>query len=487
MTVTVNNGFFIPNSRLNFIEALVTQTSGSCLLAIEGPSGIGKTTVLEELLTSSLPNANKCYLTATATLNEIQIRSRIIEQLFGNVLFDPEKSLLTTFLEFNHQTPLMLAVDNGHFLPGQIVGEILQVVAELKKRGHHMVAIITYDKSQSKTIGSIDSALISHYSIPSLDYKESYQLLARYFENIPSSNNVKIKRWIENANGNPIQLLAFDDKESLKFASVSPMNIKLWVSVVIVASLLFALGLYFYRVAYTEQGEVPATIKELMTKTEQVLEKQSKTVKEWPKVHPQEATQLQPKRVDIASAEDIFAAIEQAHTEQAQAEQNIESIVEAKTPVFAEKQAKQVVISGNELEVIEQKAFDTTLADAKEEADEAPTIEPNIVPQEVAGYLIDNQSLMTLPSDKYVLQLTAVSSESTLAQYLESKKLDPELTRIYKIRRSNADWLVVTYGVFDSISTARETAKTVDPNAWAKSVSVIQQQIAAYQQSLSQY
>ena len=94
---------------------------------------------------------------------------------------------------------------------------------------------------------------------------------------------------------------------------------------------------------------------------------------------------------------------------------------------------------------------------------------------------------MTLPSDKYVLQLTAVSSESTLAQYLESKNLDPELTRIYKIRRSNADWLVVTYGVFDSISTARETAKTVDPNAWAKSVSVIQQQIAAYQQSLSQY
>ena len=522
MTVTVNNGFFIPSSRLKFIETLVAQTSESCLIAIEGPSGIGKTTVLEELLTTSLPNANKCYLTATSALNEIQIRSRVIEQLFGNVLFDPEKPLLTTFLEFNHQVPLMLAIDNGHFLPGQIIGEILQVVAELKKRGHHMVALITYDQTQSKTLGSIDSALISHYTIPSLDYNESYQLLTRYFENLPSPSNPKIKRWIESANGNPIQLLAFDQKDALKLSNASPLNIKLWVAVVVVASLLFALGLYFYRVAYTDTTNAPATIKELLTASTDESQNSGITAKKWSTDEVQ--AQITPKRVAVATAEDIFEVIVQAQVEQQQATRINSEPVEAATPVFEETDEindKQVVISGNELEKIEKKAFDDPLVTAKDNpssdtganddgsinsasdnsdsVNETQSTKAELTDEDnkstavkgnstltVAGYLIDNQSLLALPSDKYVLQLTAVSTESTLEQYLTSKSLDPELTRIYKIKRNNADWLVVTYGVFDSIRAARQTAAAIDANAWAKSVSVIQQQIAVYQQNLSQ-
>ena len=497
MTVSANNGFFIPKSRLDFIESLIEQTTQSCMLAIDGTTGVGKTTVLEELLTACLPEANKCYLTAAASLNEIQIRSRIIEQLFGNVLYDPEKSLLNTFLEFNHQTPLLVAIDNGHFLPGQIIGELLQVVAELKKRGYHMVVLVTFDKAQSKTLASIDSALISHYTVPTLSYNESYQLLTRYFDDVPSSNNVKVKRWIESANGIPIQLLAYDQANQSTLGQIPPLNLKLWGAVLVVVSLLFALSNYFYRTSNTDPDSGPTAITELVNKA-----KDSVTAKTWSKPEVQKQIELQPKKVNVASAADIFDVIYGAEQNQLTAEQAEMTPIEAETPTFAEKKGQEVTITGESLEEIEQKAFDESVVETKEQSsstdvEEVPvqdigpepevkdTSVQNIIPS-VAGYNIDNQALMALPSDKYVLQLTAVSTESILEQYLNSKRLDAELTRIYKIKRNNSDWWVVTYGVFDSISAARETAKTVDNNAWAKSVSVIQQQIAVYQQTLSQ-
>jgi septal ring-binding cell division protein DamX len=95
-------------------------------------------------------------------------------------------------------------------------------------------------------------------------------------------------------------------------------------------------------------------------------------------------------------------------------------------------------------------------------------------------YNIDNEEFFALPAELFVLQLTAVSSEPVLGQYLESISYDKKKIRIYKIRRNNNDWLVVTYGLFDTIDEARKAAASIAPNAWAKSISVIQQQILAF-------
>ena len=95
-------------------------------------------------------------------------------------------------------------------------------------------------------------------------------------------------------------------------------------------------------------------------------------------------------------------------------------------------------------------------------------------------YNIDNQIFFTLPPEQYVLQLTAVSSEVVLAKYLQSIPYAKEELRIYKVTRNSRDWIVVTYGLFETIEQARKTSASIAPNAWAKSVSVIQQQISAF-------
>ena len=120
------------------------------------------------------------------------------------------------------------------------------------------------------------------------------------------------------------------------------------------------------------------------------------------------------------------------------------------------------------------------------------SLDPNIVSQSTESaaaqpsypaYFIDNQAFMSLPADRFVLQLTAVSNEAVLSEYLSSAPVPVEELRIYQIKRKQNDWIVVTYGLFETIEQARQAAKRVEPNAWAKSISVIQQQILAFQKA----
>ena len=137
-------GFYFPPSRVQFRRQIEAAIQRATIVAIEGGAGIGKTTILEEVLTESTPNANKCYVTLGANFSDVQIRSRIIEQLFGNVLFDPEKPLLSSFIEFNRERELFIAIDNGHFMSGVLVGELLQLFSQLRQHGIQIYILIAF-------------------------------------------------------------------------------------------------------------------------------------------------------------------------------------------------------------------------------------------------------------------------------------------------------------------------------------------------------
>lgn len=505
----ITNGFYIPPSRQRFLNTVQELLSRTGIVAMEGTVGIGKTSMLEELLTSALPNANKCYLTAVSSINDIQVRSRIIEQLFGNVLFDPEKPMLNAFLEFGGNTELMIAIDNGHHLSGQIIGEILQVVAEFKKQSRVISVLFTFDKQISNTIGSITSALISVMPIPKFSEKESYILIKQSFDDVPSPDTAKVKRWIENAQGNPIQLLAFDTQDALKLAKPVAMNIKLWVSNLIVVSLLLALGVYMYRLYFTEEQSLPKTIKEKTIKPTvepMVSDWSSAKVKE----HVVKVKQTQMPEDNAASSSDILEALNNAMKPQKEVEavtanieptkaniepaaetlESVQNVNKQSLPAEIVKEANSEPVVNLPENVSSEKEISLAPSEAEFGSELDAELESNlpssIAPLTVAGYRVNNQQMLSLPSNKFVLQLTAVSQESTLETYLIEKRLDAKLTRIYKISRNNSDWLVVTYGLFDTIASARETAKNIDQNAWAKSTEAIQQQIKSYNESLSQ-
>ena len=575
--------FYIPESRLTYIQKVQSCMLQGKIAVLEGATGVGKTVLLEEILTQTLPDANKCYLTPVQGMTDIQIRSRLTEQLFGNVLFDPELPLLNSFIEFSQSQQLLICIDNCQFLSGRIIGELLQLFSEAKNLQIDMSICFALDKSLNSTLLNVNSSFVQICTVPMLNKQESYQLLAQYIDDLPAQANAKVKRWIENAAGLPIQLLAYSDAKAEEVIDNTPLNIKLWGSLLVLASLVLALGLYVYNKGNNSSETLPEPI------TAQLPEQgDSQVVKDWqstkqaqPLAPPETGDEQEPNAVQefevdekpmaqviaepIASNQTILADImgqlpktldsEKRDTQPSITSKEVEKNpttdlilseltdkpLENKTKLSEEQRlqaevemlaalsqeqsssipntkAPDEVASSDEISLdfflSEQDTNDTEKTLPSDYATE-PSTEPSkadtllpeleVFPEDnndsgivatasesleqqdnALPYQIDNELFMSLPRERFVLQLTAVSSEEVLSEYLASAPVAVEEMRIYQIQRNQKDWIVVTYGLFESIEQARLSAKKVEPNAWAKSISVIQQQILAFHKAQEQ-
>jgi septal ring-binding cell division protein DamX len=535
---TETEQFYIPASRHAFIKKVQAGLTHSKIVAIEGCQGIGKTILIEEVLTLTSPNGNKCYLTAARSINDIQIRSRIIEQLFGNILFDPEVPLLTSFIEFNNNSEMLIAIDNAHYLSGKIIGELLQLFSEANNLGIQLKLVMTFDKTIASTLMNVKSNFLVILPVPLLTKQESYQLLAQYVIDIPAQTNNRIKRWIENSAGLPIQLLAYKDAGDSS-SEGEPFNIKLWVSILVTSSLLLALGIYLYRMGIIANQQVSPTntsnvVKPWHNVTESnaaLTQNGSGNNKTSTEVVVPEKEMAQIVISRTASSEQIFSELmnekpavgnqkveknpttdlilaeltKQKETKEKETQLNAEDVALKDSTSKASTEQNSTVNSKvknptpqdepidmdfflypeGEQATKEQAVKNKELAkiDAEPTLDQLMKEDSALVEEQKAKenpYNINNEEFFSLPAELFVLQLTAVSSEPVLGQYLESISYDRKKIRIYKIRRNNNDWLVVTYGLFDTIDEARKTAASIAPNAWAKSISVIQQQILAF-------
>ncbi|MFT6691167.1 MAG: DamX protein [Colwellia sp.] len=78
---------------------------------------------------------NVAFISASSKLNDIQIRCRLIEQLFVNTLFDPEQSLAVSVLRFakQHGEAISIVIDHAHALSLQVKYELCQLVTLAKK------------------------------------------------------------------------------------------------------------------------------------------------------------------------------------------------------------------------------------------------------------------------------------------------------------------------------------------------------------------
>lgn len=78
---------------------------------------------------------NVAFVAASTKLNDIQIRCRLIEQLFVNTLFDPEESLAVSALRFAKQQSeaITIVIDHAQALSLQIKYELSQLVNLAKK------------------------------------------------------------------------------------------------------------------------------------------------------------------------------------------------------------------------------------------------------------------------------------------------------------------------------------------------------------------
>ncbi len=103
---------------------------------------------------------NAAYITMSAKLNDLQVRCRIIEQLFGNILFDPEQSVAVSIINLvkANKQALTIVIDNAHYLSLQLLHELTQL-AEIAKKSDYQINVLMLAQTQAGQIVSQNQSL----------------------------------------------------------------------------------------------------------------------------------------------------------------------------------------------------------------------------------------------------------------------------------------------------------------------------------------
>lgn len=117
---------------------------------------------------SSNQEINVAFVAASNKINDIQMRCRLIEQLFANTLFDPEQSLAVSILRLakNNNGVITVIVEHAQALSLQIKYELCQLVDTAKKTQNSINVVIfgseqaAMEISQNKTIFDKKASII---------------------------------------------------------------------------------------------------------------------------------------------------------------------------------------------------------------------------------------------------------------------------------------------------------------------------------------
>ncbi|MCW8832934.1 MAG: hypothetical protein OQK09_10775 [Colwellia sp.] len=110
--------------------------------------------------TNSNQEVNVAFLAASNKINDIQMRCRLIEQLFANTLFDPEQSLAVSLFRLAKQSndTITIVIEHAQALSLQVKYELCQLVDVAKKTQNKINVVLfgaeqaAQDVAQNKTI-----------------------------------------------------------------------------------------------------------------------------------------------------------------------------------------------------------------------------------------------------------------------------------------------------------------------------------------------
>ncbi len=129
---------------------------------------------------SSKQDMNVAFVAASSKLNDIQMRCRLIEQLFANTLFDPEQSLAVSILRLVKQNndTITILIEHAQSLSLQVKYELCQLVDVAKKTQNNINVVIfgleqaAQEVAQNKTLFDKKTSIIdaSNGQVLALDH-----------------------------------------------------------------------------------------------------------------------------------------------------------------------------------------------------------------------------------------------------------------------------------------------------------------------------
>ncbi|WP_076419428.1 hypothetical protein [Colwellia sp. UCD-KL20] len=133
------------NARIDYI----LRFSKHAVLVIDNDPDV-YANVGNEFLGSLSKDHNAAFVSISSKLNDIQIRCRIIEQLFGNTLFDPEQPLSVNVVKLSEakNEAITIVIANAESLSLQLTHELCQL-AEIAKKLNKTINVLLLGRVQA--------------------------------------------------------------------------------------------------------------------------------------------------------------------------------------------------------------------------------------------------------------------------------------------------------------------------------------------------
>ena len=438
-------------SRAALVDRIALQFEyGQNLIVLLGPSGLGKSYLLETFITDKYSDFNKSFVQLSARMTDVQLMSELLEQSFRSPLIDQNLSLSENFYQLAKQQncgPCLWVLDGGRHLSDEMVQELTTLAKHSPTTLYILLA--------SQSVGQFKSAVEIH--LEALSMAESKQLMQCYFPDLPYDEDPVFQAFLQEAHGNPSLLLAWQPTQhTAKVAVTDKVSWRVQLIALLVIIMLLIIGFLYqadmtrwWQDFYQQQPETPVATAIAVD-----------TLK-------QPATAV--VTTDPSEVEAVDAQLAEQHT---QSEHD-------KLPTENPLQENNIA------------AILDSLAPAAEPVDVTASLADDVIEPEVSTIAeailpVDNSWYLKQGDEQLVIQLLAVTQQTIAEQYVVEQGLQP-LAKVYQTRRNGKLWTLVTYGSYDDLKSAREAlsnlSATVRKNQpFYKKISKIKQEIALLDQ-----
>lgn len=431
-------------SRAALVDRIALQFEyGQNLIALLGPSGLGKSYLLETFITDKYSDFNKAFVQVSALMTDSQLMSELLDQSFSTPLIDQQLSLSENFFQLAKKQncgPCLWVLDGARHLSDEMAADLALLAKNSPTTLYILVA--------AQAVGQFSNAVEIH--LEPLSMAESKQLMRWFFNNLPVDEDPVFQTFLKESHGNPSLLLAWQPiTHSAEVKVADKVSWRLHLITLMIIIMLLIIGLLYksdmtqWWQAVYQQPDEPVATAIAVEKLKQRADK----------------TQVKAEPTPIVLESEPFAVI---NVEQDEVHNNVAAILDslAVSP-------KQPV-----LPVSEAKPTEIELVKAKDPA--------------VANLPFDNAWFNEQADEYFVIQLLAVTKQAIAEQFIVAQELG-EAAKIYQTQRNNKNWWIVTYGNYKSLNAARKVTATL-PEAvrnnqpFYKKISKIKQEIALLDQ-----